>query len=104
MGVLIKGGEALEQARRIDAIVLDKTGTLTRGKPSVTQVLPVDGVSVDELLRLAAAAEVGSEHPLGEAIVSHAKELSLDLPAPTAFEAIAGQGVQAVIDGREVLL
>jgi Cu+-exporting ATPase len=104
MGVLIKGGEALEQARRIDTIVLDKTGTLTRGKPSVTRLLPVEGVSADELLRLAAAAEVGSEHPLGEAIVNHAKELGFDLPTPIAFEAIAGHGVQAAIDGREVLL
>jgi Cu+-exporting ATPase len=104
IGVLIKGGEALEQARRIDAIVLDKTGTITRGKPSVTQVIPVQGVVADELLRLAAAAEVGSEHPLGEAIVARARELGLDLPAPTAFEAIAGHGVQAVVDGRETLL
>jgi Cu+-exporting ATPase len=104
MGVLIRGGEALEQARRIDAIVLDKTGTLTRGKPSVTQVLPVGGVSADELLRCAAAAEVGSEHPLGEAIVNRARELGFDLPTPSAFEAIAGQGVQALVDGCEVLL
>src|SRR5439155_26035389 len=64
-GILIRGGEALEQARRIDAIVLDKTGTLTRGKPAVTEVVAADGVTESELLRLAAAAELGSEHPLG---------------------------------------
>ena len=69
-GILIGGGEALETARRINTIVLDKTGTLTRGNPAVTGVVTADGWTDDELLRLAAAAEVGTEHPLGEAIVA----------------------------------
>jgi P-type Cu+ transporter len=103
-GILIRGGEALEAARRIDTIVLDKTGTLTRGKPSVTSVVPTGGLGEQELLRLAAAVEVGSEHPLGEAIVAHAAELGLDLPNATEFGAITGKGVRALIDGREVLL
>jgi Cu+-exporting ATPase len=103
-GVLIRGGEALEQARKIDTIVLDKTGTLTRGKPAVTAVVATNGLSEAELLRLAAAAEVGSEHPLGEAIVLRAREQGLEPPKPEAFSAIAGQGVQAQIEGREVVL
>src|SRR5438067_6581197 len=73
-GILIRGGEALESARRIDTIVLDKTGTLTRGKPAVTQVIAENGLSEPELLRLAAAAELGSEHPLGEAIIEYARD------------------------------
>jgi Cu+-exporting ATPase len=103
-GILIRGGEALEGARRVNTIVLDKTGTLTRGKPAVTQVIAANGMSDLDLLRLAAAAEVGSEHPLGEAIVSRAQELGLDLPKAEHFRAFAGQGVQARVDGQEVLL
>jgi Cu+-exporting ATPase len=103
-GVLIRGGEALEGARRIDTIVLDKTGTLTRGKPAVTQIVATNGVAEHELLRLAAAAEVGSEHPLGEAIVAHAREFGLELPSTDDFQAIAGKGILATIDGRRVLL
>jgi P-type Cu+ transporter len=103
-GILIRGGEALEGARRINAIVLDKTGTLTRGKPAVTQVFALNGMSEHDLLRLAAAAEIGSEHPLAEAIVNRAHELELDIPRAEHFEAVAGQGVQATIDGRALLL
>jgi Cu+-exporting ATPase len=103
-GILIRGGEALEGARRVNTIVLDKTGTLTRGKPAVTQILTSNGLGENELLRLAAAAEVGSEHPLGEAIVSRAQELQLELPAAQHFQAFAGRGIQAQVDGREVLL
>jgi Cu+-exporting ATPase len=103
-GILIRGGEALEQARRINAIVLDKTGTLTRGKPVVTEILVTDGLTESDLLRLAAAVEVGSEHPLGEAIVARAHELALELPAATDFRSIAGQGVQARVGEREVTL
>jgi Cu+-exporting ATPase len=103
-GILIRGGAALESARRIDAIVLDKTGTLTRGKPGVTAVRATNGLAEGELLRLAAAAEVGSEHPLGEAIVAHARERGLELPKPDAFQSIAGAGVQAQVEGREVVL
>ena len=91
-GILIRGGEALEQARRIDTIVLDKTGTLTRGRPAVTRVVATGGLAESDLLRLAAAAEVGSEHPLGEAIVARARDLALDLPPAGAFQAVAGQG------------
>ena len=103
-GILIRSGEALEQARKIDTIVLDKTGTLTRGKPAVTQVVPADGIAELELLRLAAAVEVGSEHPLGEAIVERAHELNLSLPRVEAFEVLPGMGVRAQVDAREVVL
>jgi P-type Cu+ transporter len=103
-GILVRGGEALEQARRINTIVLDKTGTLTRGKPAVTAVMPANGMSEAELLRLAAAVEVGSEHPLGEAVVARAQELGLDLPKASDFRSITGQGVEARVDGREVAL
>ena len=103
-GILIRGGEALEGARRVNTIVLDKTGTLTRGKPAVTQILTSNGLGENELLRLAAAAEVGSEHPLGEAIVSRAQELGLELPKAQHFQAFAGKGIQAQVNGREVLL
>jgi Cu+-exporting ATPase len=104
LGVLIRGGEALEAARRIDTIVLDKTGTLTRGQPAVTEIVAANGLPETELLRLAAAAEVGSEHPLGAAIVGRAREQGLDLPATEHFQAVAGYGIQAQVAGREVLL
>jgi Cu+-exporting ATPase len=105
-GVLIRGGEALESARRANTIVLDKTGTLTRGKPAVTQILTTNGLSEQEVLRLAAAAEVGSEHPLGEAIVTRAQEFdpAMELPAAQHFQAFAGKGIQAQVEGREVVL
>jgi Cu+-exporting ATPase len=103
-GFLIRGGEALETTRRVHTIVLDKTGTLTSGKPAVTHILISNGLSEHDLLRLAAAAEVGSEHPLGEAIVCRAQELGLDLPAAQHFQAFAGKGIQAQVEGREVLL
>jgi len=103
-GILVRGGEALEQARRINTIVLDKTGTLTRGKPAVTGVVTANGLTDNELLRLAAAVEVGSEHPLGEAIVNRAKELGLDLPRAEAFESVTGKGVKARVDGQDIIL
>jgi Cu+-exporting ATPase len=103
-GVLIRGGEALEQAHRITAIVLDKTGTLTRGRPTVTELLPAPGVGEAELLRLAAAAEVGSEHPVGEVLVARARELGLELLRADSFSAIPGRGIQARVEGRELLL
>jgi Cu+-exporting ATPase len=103
-GILIRGGEALEAARRIDTIVLDKTGTLTRGKPSVTAVIPVVGFDDRQLLSLAAAVEVGSEHPLGEAMVTRAKELALDLPKADRFRSITGQGVEARVEDRTVVV
>jgi len=103
-GVLIRGGEALEQAHKIQTIVLDKTGTLTRGRPAVTDVIPADGLPETEILRLTAAAELGSEHPLGQAIVARAKELGLELPPASSFRAIAGEGIEATVEGRSLLL
>ncbi|HWQ12597.1 MAG TPA: heavy metal translocating P-type ATPase [Roseiflexaceae bacterium] len=128
-GILIKNAESLERANRIQTVVLDKTGTITQGKPVVTDVIEnaawsvekaervaVDGLPIVDgepcslltahcsLLHLAASAERGSEHPLGEAIVRAAQERSLVLSQPERFEAIAGQGISAVIDGRAVLL
>jgi Cu+-exporting ATPase len=103
-GILIRGGEALEQARTIDTIVLDKTGTLTRGKPAVTRVVSLDGRSEQDLLRLVAAAEIGSEHPLGEAIVNRARELELDLPRVESFESITGQGIRANVEEHDLVI
>ena len=97
-GVLIRGAQALEITHRVNVVVLDKTGTLTTGKPVVTDLLP-SGVSEDELLRLAASLERGSEHPLGEAIVQEAKARNLELETTTGFEALPGRGVQAQLNG-----
>ncbi len=102
-GVLIRGGESLETAHRINAIVFDKTGTLTVGAPSLTDVLPADGWGEMDLLRLAASAERGSEHPLGEAVVAAARERSLALSDASDFTALPGRGVEATVDGRRVL-
>ncbi len=103
-GILIKGGETLEAARDLDVVVLDKTGTLTKGEPRLTDVLPIDGLPEKELLRLAAAAERDSEHPLGEAIVRGARDRGLVLADADAFEAEAGGGVRAGVEGREVIV
>ena len=102
-GILIKGGEALEMACRIDTIVLDKTGTITRGKPRVTGVVPAPGRTESELLRLAASAERYSEHPLGKAIVEAAAERGIALEEATEFSALAGHGVRARVAGHEVV-
>jgi Cu+-exporting ATPase len=103
-GILVKGGEALETAHRLTTIVLDKTGTITRGQPALTDVSVVAGFNEDELLRLAAAAERGSEHPLGEAIVRRATELGIAQAKVAKFNALAGHGVEAEVEGRRVLL
>lgn len=103
-GILVRGGEALEMAREIDTIVLDKTGTLTRGKPAVTETVAADGFDSAEILRLAAALEVASEHPLGEAVVEAAKTKGLDLPATLSFQSITGKGIEGSVSGREVLV
>jgi P-type Cu+ transporter len=103
-GILVRGGEALEMTRRIDAIVLDKTGTLTRGEPAVTELIPANGFTGTELLRLAAAAEVGSEHPLAAAIVARAQQEGLDLRKVRDFGSVTGRGVRVTVDGREVLV
>ena len=103
-GVLIKQAEALEIAHKVDTVVLDKTGTLTSGKPVVTDLIPSDGSrsSEQDLLFLAASAERGSEHPLGEAIVMEAQARGLRLESVTAFEAIPGRGISAQVNGRAV--
>jgi P-type Cu+ transporter len=103
-GILIRGGEALETAHKLNAIVLDKTGTLTKGEPSVTDMITVHGFSEDELLRRAASAEKGSEHPLGEAIVNRAKEKKIALDDPQEFNAIAGYGIEATISEDHLLM
>jgi Cu+-exporting ATPase len=102
-GILIRDGAALEEARRVTAVVLDKTGTITRGEPSVTLVHTSAGTDERELLRLAATAERGSEHPLAEAIVRHADELGIEAGEAQSFEAVAGRGVRTMVDGVEVL-
>jgi Cu+-exporting ATPase len=102
-GILFKNSAALERAHKLTAIVLDKTGTITRGQPAVTDVVAL-GEAETEVLRLAASAERGSEHPLGEAIVQAATERGLRLAEPARFEAVAGQGISAQVEGREVLL
>ena len=103
-GVLIKSGEALETAHKIDAIVFDKTGTITEGKPVVTDVLTAGGVSEEELLRIAASSETGSEHPLGEAIVEEAQKRGIDLLKVQSFEALPGRGIAVTVAGKPVLL
>jgi Cu+-exporting ATPase len=103
-GILIKGGEALEMAHKIDAILLDKTGTITRGKPEVISVIPAVGYSEDELLRIAASAERYSEHPLGRAVVDAAARRGLALESSTDFQAMAGHGVRALVGGRVVVV
>jgi Cu+-exporting ATPase len=102
-GILIRGAEVLERARNINTVVFDKTGTLTRGEPNVTDIVPIGGIDPVDLLRCCAAVEVGSEHPLGEAIVRAAQHRRLELPAVKDFEAIAGHGICGTVDGRKVL-
>ena len=101
LGVLIKGGEALQQAHRITTVVLDKTGTITQGKPMVTDVRPF-GVQEQELLQIAASVEVSSEHPLGAAIVDHARAQGIALASVNDLKAIPGYGVEGNIDGVQV--
>ena len=103
-GILIKSGEALEVAHEVDTVVLDKTGTITQGKPSVTDVVTLEGVDADQLLAQVAAAERGSEHPLGQAIVQEAAERGLALPEAAGFEALPGRGIRAEIAGRSLLV
>lgn len=102
-GVLIKGGVALETTHKIQTIVFDKTGTITEGKPKVTDIITENGISDTELLQLTASAEKGSEHPLGEAIVKGAEEKDLKLSKSENFNAIPGQGIEVEIDGKKLL-
>ncbi len=103
-GVLIKNAEALERFAKVDTLIVDKTGTLTLGKPKLVAVLPEQGVGEDELLRLAASLERGSEHPLAEAIVGGAEARGLTLAKAEDFEAITGKGVIGRVDGKAVAL
>jgi Cu+-exporting ATPase len=103
-GILIKGGESLETIQRVDTILFDKTGTLTRGDPEVTDIITASGFDGGVLLRLAAAVEKASEHPLGEAVARKAQARGLTVPEARDFQAIEGQGVEAVVDGKRVLL
>jgi P-type Cu+ transporter len=102
IGLLVRSGGALETAKGLDTIVLDKTGTLTRGEPQVTDVVPTGNLDRDPLLSLAAAAESRSEHPLGEAVVTAAREQGLKLAEPEAFEASVGHGITATATGRRI--
>lgn len=102
LGILFKGGLALELAQKVDTVLFDKTGTLTEGKPTVTDILPLS-LSGDKLLALAAAAETPSEHPLGMAVVNKAKELGLEVPKAENFISLTGRGVQATVENAPVL-
>ncbi len=102
-GVLVKEAAGLETLQQVDTVVVDKTGTLTEGKPRLTKLEPADGVSDDELLKYAAAVEQNSEHPIGHAILQEAKEKKLELPDVTDFDSATGQGVHATIDGKKVV-
>lgn len=101
-GILIKGGEHLETAYKINTVVLDKTGTITKGQPEVTDILPLGGLEEDQILRLAAMAEKSSEHPLGAAIYAKGKAAYGSLPDPDQFTALPGRGVRAVVAGKEI--
>jgi len=103
-GVLIKNAEALERFEKIDTLIVDKTGTLTEGKPKLVVVLPEEGHDEDEVLRLAASLERGSEHPLAEAIVRGAEERGVSISTAEDFEAITGKGVKGVVDGQKIAL
>ncbi|MBE1554824.1 heavy metal translocating P-type ATPase [Sporosarcina limicola] len=104
MGLLFKGGEHLENTRSIDTVVLDKTGTVTKGQPALTDITVTAGFTEDEVLQLVATAENQSEHPLAQAIVLGAKEKALTLLEVTDFEALPGYGIRAIVSGREVLV
>jgi Cu+-exporting ATPase len=103
-GILIRSGDALQTTQSLNTIVLDKTGTITRGKPELTNIVALDGFEEAAVLRLAAAAERDSEHPLATAILAGARAQGLDVPAPERFEALPGAGIAAEVEGRQVLL
>jgi P-type Cu+ transporter len=103
-GILIRSAQALETAHRLDTIVLDKTGTVTAGRPALTDVHAIDGLDETELLTLVAAAEADSEHPLAAAVVACARERDLTPPAATSFESVTGKGIRARVAGRQILV
>ncbi len=102
LGVLIKGGAALEKLQQVDTVVLDKTGTVTEGKPKVTDVVPHSGFDAGEVVRLAGGVERASEHPLAAAVTAYAAERGIRLPEPAEFQATAGRGAEATVEGRAV--
>jgi Cu+-exporting ATPase len=103
-GILIKGGESLETVHRVDTILFDKTGTLTKGQPEVTDIVTLDAFGEDGILRFAGAAEKRSEHPLGEAVLRKARERNDEIGEAAEFQALEGLGVEAVVEGKKVLL
>ncbi|HEV2072205.1 MAG TPA: heavy metal translocating P-type ATPase [Thermomicrobiales bacterium] len=103
-GILVRGGEALELARKIDTVVLDKTGTITQGKPSVTSIRMASDADENEMLTLVAAAEAQSEHPLGQAMIALAEERGLALPPVSQFDSVTGKGIIATVDGRRLAI
>ncbi|MGE6850853.1 heavy metal translocating P-type ATPase [Bacillus tropicus] len=103
-GILFKGGEHLEATHRLDTVILDKTGTVTNGKPVLTDVIVADGFHEEEVLRLVGAAEKNSEHPLAEAIVEGIKEKKINIPSSETFEAIPGFGIESVVEGKQLLI
>ncbi len=103
-GILIRSGEAIQTLKDVRVVVFDKTGTLTKGRPEVTDVVPAEGMSAEELLYLAGSAERGSEHPLGRAVVEGAEVRGLALRDPAEFQALRGRGVAATVDGKRVLV
>ena len=103
-GVLIKDAKSLETLHKVQAIVFDKTGTLTKGQPSVTDVLSINGLNDNDMLSLVASAESRSEHPLGQAILNEAKKRNLRVSEPRRFEALAGHGIRARVDGKDILV
>jgi Cu+-exporting ATPase len=103
-GILIRSGEAIQTIKDLRVIAFDKTGTITKGKPEVTDIIPVQGFTKAEVLTLAASAEQGSEHPLGSSIVTQAKTLEIALEEPQEFQAIRGKGIKALVDGQVILI
>jgi P-type Cu2+ transporter len=103
-GILIKGGDILERVQHLNTIIFDKTGTLTAGAPQVTECIPLADITVEELLRIAAAVESGSNHPLAQAIIQAAQEQNLTLPVTTNFQSVLGQGISAEVAGKRVYL
>src|SRR3546814_2303723 len=104
LGVLIKNAEALEHMEKVDTLVVDKTGTLTEGKPAVTRIIAVDGYEETELLRIAAGVERASEHPLALAIVEAAMGRNIDIPSVSDFDSPTGKGALGVVEDRRVTL
>src|SRR5713226_7815858 len=103
-GILIKGGDQLEEAGKINTIIFDKTGTLTKGQPALTDIVPIGNLSERQILGYAGSVEKGSEHPLAQAVVNGAQKMNVDLSDPSDFEALPGLGVKATVEGREVLM